>query len=86
MVSTKRRQIQFLEQEEEKPLHKRRALQLLDSYKIRERLKGYALLTTCFHLCSTETKDYIRKKWKQETELNKTRKGFINYCTKIFSR
>ena len=66
--------------------HQKRALMMLESSEIRVRMMGYALLTTCFHLCSSETKQYIRKKWKQEIIDKKIKKTFIDFCEKIFTQ
>ena len=82
-ITTRTGQIQLIAQDD-KPLHKKRALQLIDSIKTRDRMMGYALLTTCFYYCSFETQNYIREKWKQESNLKKIKKSFLNHCTKIF--
>ena len=66
--------------------HQKRALVMLESSDIQVRMMGYALLTTCFHLCSSETKKYVYKKWKQEEVCKKFKKAFIDYCEKIFAR
>ncbi len=65
--------------------HLGRALDLLDSQTIRDRMMGYALVTTCFHLCPEEVREFIHEKWKNE-ELVKGRikKEFIEYCIKKF--
>ncbi len=82
-ISTRTGQIQLIIQDN-KPLHKRRALNLIESTKIKDRMMGYALLTTCFYYCSYDTQNYIRKKWKEETNLKKMKKSFLNHCSKIF--
>ena len=83
VLATRLKQIQSIVQED-KPLYKKRALQLIDSKRRRDRMMGYALLTTCFHYCSLETQNYIRGKWKEENNLNKIKKNFIDHCAKIF--
>jgi len=82
-LTTRIRQIQLIVQVD-KPPHKRRALELIDSAKSRDRMMGYALLTTCFYYCSFETQNYICEKWKEEANLKSVKKSFINHCTKIF--
>ncbi len=61
-----------------------RALKLLESTELRERMKGYALLTTCFHLCSPEIRNYTKSKWNGEKNLQPLDKDFLNHCKKIF--
>lgn len=64
--------------------HLSRALNLLESQKIQERMMGYALVTTCFHLCPKEVKDFIRKKWDLEEVTKGIKKEFVEYCVKKF--
>lgn len=66
--------------------HQKRALVMLENVDIQVRMMGYALLTTCFHLCSPEIKQYVCKKWKQEVIGKKFKKNFIDYCEKIFAQ
>ncbi len=86
MVSTTRAKQHILDDLDVRLPHQKRALILLESDIIRERLKGYALLTTCFHMCSSDIRDHIRNKWKMEKDLKGIKKAFINYCVKIFQR
>ncbi len=65
--------------------YKKRALLLIESNEREERMRGFALLTTCFHYCSREVQKYIREKWKQETNLKSIKKSFIEYCKETFS-
>jgi len=64
--------------------HQKRALLLLKSDIIRERMKGYALLTTCFQMSSPDIQNYIRNKWKEEKDLKDLKKAFIVYCEQTF--
>jgi hypothetical protein len=86
MVSTTRAKQLILDDLDVKLPHQKRALLLLESDVIRERMKGYALLTTCFHMCSTDVQDHIRNKWKKEKDLKGIKKAFINYCKTTFLR
>ena len=81
--SIKKKQILFEGSEAKKPYQKR-ALKLLESSVLRERMMGFALLTTCFRLISPEIKDYIRRKWEQEANIKKVKKEFVGYCSKVF--
>lgn len=64
--------------------HQKRALLLLESNIIRERMKGYALLTTCFRMSSPDIQNHIRNKWKEEKDLKDIKKAFIVYCEQTF--
>jgi len=64
--------------------HQKRALLLLESDIIRERMKGYALLTTCFRMSSPDIQNHIRNKWKEEKGLKDIKKAFIGYCEQTF--
>ncbi len=64
--------------------HQKRALFLLESDIIRERMKGYALLTTCFRMSSPDIQNHIRDKWKEEKDLKDIKKAFIGYCEQTF--
>jgi len=64
--------------------HQKRALLLLESDIIRERMKGYALLTTCFRMSSPDIQNHIRSKWKEEKNLKDIKKAFIAYCEQTF--
>lgn len=64
--------------------HLGRALNLLDSQTIRDRMMGYALITTCFHLCPEEVREFIHEKWKNEELVKGIRKEFVEYCIKKF--
>jgi hypothetical protein len=64
--------------------YQRRALLLIESNEREERMRGYALLTTCFHYCSKKIQKHIREKWKQETDFKRIKKNFIEYCKEIF--
>lgn len=64
--------------------HQKRALLLLESDIIRERMKGYALLTTCFRMSSPDIQNHIRNKWKEEKDLKDIKKAFIAYCEQTF--
>ena len=75
-ITTRMGQIQLIVQDD-KPLHKKRALQLIDSTRTKERMRGYALLTTCFYYCSFETQNYIREKWNAETKLKKMKNSLL---------
>lgn len=64
--------------------HQKRALLLLEADIIRERMKGYALLTTCFRMSSPDIQNHIRNKWKEEKDLKDIKKAFIEYCEQTF--
>ena len=64
--------------------HQKRALLLLETDIIRERMKGYALLTTCFRMSSPDIQNHIRNKWKEEKDLKDIKKAFIEYCEQTF--
>ena len=66
--------------------HQKRALLLLESDIIRERMKGYALLTTCFRMSSHDIQNHIRNRWKEEKDLKDIKKAFIEYCEQTFQR
>ena len=77
MISSEKiRQFQYKKLDSNLP-HQERALQLLESPEMRKRMMGFALLTTCYHYCNQKTQNFIRKKWKEETEFKKIRKKFI---------
>ena len=66
--------------------HQQRALKLLESDNLRERLMGFALVSTCFHLCDPETQNHIEKKWKLEKNLDEVKKDFVSFCSEKFSK
>ncbi len=84
MVSTIKAKQLILDDLDVKLPHQKRALLLLESDILRERMKGYALLTTCYHMCSSDIREHIRRKWKGEKDLKGIKKAFIDYCKKIF--
>jgi hypothetical protein len=65
--------------------YKKRALLLIESNEREERMRGFALLTTCFHYCSGKVQKYIKQKWKEETNLKNIKKNFIKHCRETFS-
>ena len=65
--------------------YRERALLLIESNEREERMRGYALLTTCFHYCTKKVQKYIKEKWKQETNLKSIKKNFVAYCGEIFA-
>lgn len=69
-----------------KNTHQKRALKLIESDNQRERLMGFALLSTCFHLCEPEIQDHVEKKWKQEKNLSVVKKEFVSFCSDKFRR
>ena len=69
-----------------KNTHQKRALRLIESDIRRERLMGFALISTCFHLCELELQDHVEKKWKQEKDLNDVKKEFVSFCSDKFRR
>lgn len=84
MVSTIRPKQQIFDELDIRLPHQKRALILLESEIIKERMKGYALLTTCFQICSSDIRDYIREKWKNEKDLKNIGREFIQYCKEKF--
>jgi hypothetical protein len=64
--------------------HLGRALNLLDSQTLRNRMMGYALVTTCYHLCPEEVREFIREKWKNEEVTKGVKKEFVEYCINKF--
>ncbi len=64
--------------------YRKRALLLIESSEREERMRGYALLTTCFHYCTKKVQKHIREKWKQEINLKSIKKNFVKHCRKIF--
>ena len=65
--------------------YQKRALLLIESNEREERMRGYALLTTCFHYCSEKDQKLISDKWKKETNFKGIKKNFIDYCKEVFS-
>ena len=65
--------------------YQKRALSLIESNKREERMRGYALLSTCFHYCTKKDQKHIREKWKQESNLKNIKKNFIKHCKEVFS-
>lgn len=64
--------------------HLGRALDLICSETIRERMMGYALITTCYHLCPEEVRGFILDRWKNEEVKKGIKKEFVEYCIKRF--
>ena len=85
MITIAKEKYNFQELQEARIPHEKRASKLLESSEIRERMIGYALLTTCYHLCSPYIRDYIKKKWNKEKDLDIFDKAFLNHCRKTFS-
>ena len=83
MISTREKKQNPIELQNKHP-HLGRALNLLDSQTIRERMMGYALVTTCFHFFSEEVREFIREKWKNEEITKGIKKEFVEYCIKKF--
>jgi len=71
---------------EAKNPHQKRALRLIDSSNQRERMIGFALISTCFHLCELEIQEHVEKKWKQEKGLKDLKKEFVSFCSDKFRR
>jgi hypothetical protein len=70
----------------EKNLYQKRALKLIDSNNQRERMMGFALISTCFHLCELEIQNHVENKWKQEKDLGDLKKEFVSFCSDKFGR
>ncbi len=85
IVTTETDQVFYEESEVINP-HQKRALKLIDSDNLRERMMGFALISTCFHLCGLEIQEHTEKKWKQEKDLNEIGKEFVDFCTDKFRR
>jgi len=85
MITIAKEKYDYQVKQEARIPHEKRALNLLESSEIRERMMGYALLTTCYRLCSPDIRDYIKTKWNKEKDLNIFNKAFLNHCRKIFS-
>lgn len=66
--------------------HQKRALKLIGSSNQRERMIGFALISTCFHLCELEIQDLVEKKWKQEKNLKNLKEEFVSFCSDKFRR
>ena len=66
--------------------HQKRALRLIESDNQRERLMGFALISTCFHLCEHDIQDHVEKKWNKEKNLSDVKKEFVSFCSDKFRR
>jgi len=64
--------------------HLGRTLNPLDSQTICDRMMGDALVTTCFHLCPEEVREFIHEKWKNEKVAKGIKKDFVKYYIKKF--
>ena len=85
IITTETDQIYTKESEAKNP-HQKRALILIESDNLRQRLMGFALISTCFHLCDPETQEYVEKKWKQEKNLKEIKREFVDFCTTKFKK
>ncbi|MHA1198454.1 MAG: hypothetical protein ACTSQF_03785 [Candidatus Heimdallarchaeaceae archaeon] len=85
IVTTETEQVVYNEFQVRNP-HQKRALKLIESDNLRERMMGFALVSTCFHLCELEIQDFIEKKWKLEKNLVEIKKEFVSFCSDKFRR
>lgn len=85
IVTTETDQVQLKESDIKNP-HQKRALHLIDSDNQRERMMGFALISTCFHLCELEVQDLVEQKWKEEKNLKEIKKEFVDFCSDKFKR
>ncbi len=85
IVTTEKEQLLHNESEVKNP-HQQRALEFLESNSQRKRMMGFALISTCFHLCDLETQDYVEKKWKLEKNLDEIKKEFVSFCSDKFGK
>ena len=86
MVTSRKKSLQNPIRLQNKCPHLRRALNLLDSQLMRDRMMGYALVTTCFHLCPEEVRKYVHLRWKKEEKVRGLKKEFVEYCAKKFEK
>ena len=84
MAISRKNKVQYIINLEDRYPHLKRALQLLKSSMIHDRMIGYALLTTCFHLCPEEVQEHVREKWRKEIIKEGVKKDFSKYCEKKF--